>query len=240
MHLARVVVREVGRLKQLAAERRRELVECRGDCHGTSSEKRDARTETEARAYFCPPRRARHAASVRRRPTGICRHAHLRRRERPLIGELGDPLVGRPVAVRALRLDADEHRLVAALRRLHRRRELERVARHHAVVVIGRRDERRRIAGARLDVLQRRVLDQERELRRVRRRAVLGDPGAAAGELVVAQHVHHADRGQRHREEIRPLLHHRADQQPAVRAAHDAELRRRGVLLLDQVLGRPR
>jgi 3-oxoadipate enol-lactonase len=34
--------------------------------------------------------------------------------ERPLIGELGDPLVGRPAAVRALRLDPDQHRPIAA------------------------------------------------------------------------------------------------------------------------------
>src|SRR5881409_34464 len=63
---------------------------------------------------------------------GLASHVHVGKGERPLVGELGDPFVGRPVAVRALRLDSDQDRLVAPLRLLHRRRELERVARHDA------------------------------------------------------------------------------------------------------------
>ena len=49
--------------------------------------------------------------------------------ERPLVGKLGDAFVGRPVTVGRLRFDADQHRLRAPLRRLQRRRELERMAR---------------------------------------------------------------------------------------------------------------
>ena len=80
--------------------------------------------------------------------------------KRPLIRLLFDQLVGGAIAVRALRLDANQRRPVAALRRLQRRRELERVAGDDAVVVIGGGDERGRIAGAGLQVVQRRVLDQ--------------------------------------------------------------------------------
>ena len=68
---------------------------------------------------------------------------HVRERERPLVGQLRDALVGRPVAVRRLGLDANQDRLVAALRRLQRRRELEGVARHDAIVVVGGGDQRR-------------------------------------------------------------------------------------------------
>src|SRR5207248_10357366 len=59
--------------------------------------------------------------------------------------------------VSRLRLDLDQHRLRSRLRGLERRRELERVARHHAIVVIGRRDERRGVLRARPDVVERRI-----------------------------------------------------------------------------------
>src|SRR6266478_2776705 len=63
---------------------------------------------------------------------------HVRERKSPLVGELGDPLVGRTIPVRALRFDADEDRAIASLTGLQRRRELERMARHDAVIVVGR------------------------------------------------------------------------------------------------------
>jgi Prolyl oligopeptidase, N-terminal beta-propeller domain len=44
--------------------------------------------------------------------------------ERPLIRQFRDALVGRPVAVRAVSLDADQHRAPAALRALQRRRHV--------------------------------------------------------------------------------------------------------------------
>jgi hypothetical protein len=63
-------------------------------------------------------------------------------RERPPVGEFGDPFIGRPKGVRCLRLDSNEHRLVASLRRLKRRGELERMARDDAIVMIRCGDER--------------------------------------------------------------------------------------------------
>ena len=44
------------------------------------------------------------------------------------------------------------------------------------------------------------------------------------GEVVVPQHVHHADRGQAGAEQLGPLGHGRADQQPAVAAALNGQL----------------
>src|SRR5437868_13830426 len=64
------------------------------------------------------------------------RHSSVRGRECPLVRQLGDPFISRTIAVRCLRLDANQNGLRAGLRRLHRRRELERVTRHHAIVVI--------------------------------------------------------------------------------------------------------
>ena len=70
------------------------------------------------------------------------------------VGGLLDQLRGRLArAVAGLGLDADQHRLVARLRGLQRGRELEAVAGHDAVVVVGGRDQRRRVAGARLEVV---------------------------------------------------------------------------------------
>jgi len=57
------------------------------------------------------PRRSRRRARL-----------HVGERKGPLVSEFGDPLVGRTIAVRALRLDADQHRFVTALRALQRAR----------------------------------------------------------------------------------------------------------------------
>ena len=50
------------------------------------------------------------------------------------------------------------------LRGLQRRRELEAVRRHHAVVVVGRGHQRRRVVRAGLDVVERRVLQTRVEV----------------------------------------------------------------------------
>src|SRR6202011_3958213 len=63
-------------------------------------------------------------------------------------------------AVAGLRLDAQQDRRGAALRVLQRGRELERVRREYAVVVIARRDQRRGIVLAFAQVVVRRVGDQ--------------------------------------------------------------------------------
>ena len=70
-------------------------------------------------------------------------------------------------------------------------------------------------------------------------RAVLGDPGLARAEEVVADHVEQRHVAEHHREEVGPLDFRRADQKAAVRAAADGEPRRAGVAALDQLLGRP-
>ena len=125
-----------------------------------------------------------------------------------------------------LGLDADQHRLRAALRRLQRRGVLEGVARHDAIVVIGGGDERRRVMRPRLHVVDRRVPIEERELAHTVSGAVFRDPGPADREFVEAQHVHHADRGQGSPKQVGPLVQDGADQQPAVRAAADCQVGR--------------
>ena len=63
-------------------------------------------------------------------------NSHVCERKRPPVGEFGDPFIGGPIGVRCLRLDSDEYRLVASLRRLERRGELERMARDDTIVMI--------------------------------------------------------------------------------------------------------
>ena len=82
------------------------------------------------------------------------------------------------------------------------------------------------------DVVHRRVGVLRAELRLVLAQAVVAGPlPGVRARRVIAQHVEHADRRQRSAEQIRPLRQHCADQQPAVAAAADRELRRRRVLL---------
>src|SRR5438034_11677608 len=87
--------------------------------------------------------------------------------------EKGDPIGllldhfarGLPSPMTRLGLDLDQHRLWPRLRRLERRRELEGMPRHDAIVVIGGGDQRGRVARARPDVVQRRILVEIGELR---------------------------------------------------------------------------
>ena len=106
------------------------------------------------------------------------------------------------------------------------RDELEAVARHHAVVRVRRRHQRRRVLRARLQVVIRRIGVQRLELVGVVGRAVVVDPEAAGGELLEPQHVHDADGRQARPEQVGPLRHHGADQQAAVAAALDRQLLR--------------
>lgn len=86
--------------------------------------------------------------------SGVARATlHVGERERPHVGEFGDPFVGRPIPVRRLRLDSDQHGLVAPLRRLKRRGELERMTRDDAIVMIRGCDECCRIAGVRRHIV---------------------------------------------------------------------------------------
>src|SRR6187401_1117039 len=82
-------------------------------------------------------------------------HLHEERVDvRALLDDLRRRLAG---AVARLGFDPDEHGRWSGLRGLQRRGELETVRRRHAIVVIGRCDERRRIGRPRPDVVQRRV-----------------------------------------------------------------------------------
>ena len=128
--------------------------------------------------------------------------------------------------------------LGAGLGRLEGRRELERMGRDDAVVVIGRGHQGRGIADARLDVVERGIAVEVPEILLVVARAVLHHPAPADGELVVAEHVHDPDRREGHPEKVGPPGHRRPDEQAAVRAALDGQEVLRGVLLADQVFGR--
>ena len=70
-------------------------------------------------------------------------------------------------AMTRLRLDADQNRRRAGLRCLQCCSKLERMSGHDAIVMIGSRDQRRRILRSRLDVVKRRILAQNLELFRI-------------------------------------------------------------------------
>ena len=97
---------------------------------------------------------------------------------------------------------------------------------HDAVVRVGGGGQHRRVAHAGPDIVIGRIGPEHAEIGLAVRIAVIVDPVAAGGEAVEAQHVHHADGGQSRREQVRPLVDHRADQQAAVGAALDRELLR--------------
>ena len=104
------------------------------------------------------------------------------------------------------------------------RRHLARMAGVHAVVArAGGEQHRRQPRGRVGHVLVGAVLRDPVPLRRVVRVAVFAHPAGAGQQPVVAPHVqqrHLADHGA---EQLGPLQHHRADQQPAVAAALDGQ-----------------
>src|SRR5213592_4828133 len=99
------------------------------------------------------------------RPLRACPHSQNADQECPpvrlLLDDLGSGLAG-PVA--RFGLDADQDRRRARLRRLQGRGELERVAGYDTVVVVGGGDEGRRVARTGVEMVQRRVGVQEREV----------------------------------------------------------------------------
>ena len=109
--------------------------------------------------------------------------------------------------------------------------------RRHPVVVVRGGHERWREVLARRDVVVRRVGPQHLEHLRVVRASVIRGPGPSDREFVEPEHVHHPDRGERRPEELGLLVQHRADEQPAVRAAGDGEAGRLGDRVVDQELG---
>src|SRR5436853_302850 len=115
---------------------------------------------------------------------------------------------------------------------------VERMMRDAKICEIGGGDQRGRVAGARPDVVQRRILVEIGELRRAVRRAVVRHPRPADRELVEPQHVHDPHGGQSRAEQLRALRHGGAHEQAAVGPAGDGELGGRRVALGDQVLRR--
>ena len=133
-------------------------------------------------------------------------------------------------------LDADQHGSVPAWAACKRGGELEAVRRDHAVVVVGRGDHCGGVVRAVFEVVQRRVAVEvvEVDLGAVRA-AVLGDPAPADGELVVAEHVHHAHRREGHARQLRALCHGGAHKESAVGAAGDGQAVIGRVSFRDQV-----
>jgi len=101
------------------------------------------------------------------------------------------------VAVACLAVDADELGLIAGVAVLQLGGILEAVGRNDAVIVVAGGHHDGRVVGAVvLDVVQGRVVAQVAEhLGAVVAAAIVGGPVPADGELVVAQHVHHAHLG---------------------------------------------
>ena len=98
-----------------------------------------------------------------------------------------------------------------------------------------------RVGGYRTPVwtlVVRRVGVEIPELIGVVRRTILWNPEPPDGEEVVPQHVRHGHATDRGAEQIRPLHHDGADEQPTVASAFDREARRAGVALPDQELRR--
>src|SRR5262249_3990087 len=89
------------------------------------------------------------------------------------------------------------------------------------------------------DVLVRRVLENPGTVGGARRITVLRFPGSSGADLRIADHVDERHLADDRTEQLRALHHARAHQQPAVRAAPDAELPRRARPGAHEVL-RPR
>src|SRR5437762_83069 len=76
------------------------------------------------------------------------------------------------------------------------------------------------------------------KIMRIIRAAVIACPSPTDSELLEPQHIHHPNRGQRRPVEIGPLSHARADQQSAIAAPTNTELRTTRVFLRNQVFRR--
>lgn len=115
-----------------------------------------------------------------------------------------------------LRIDANQHRIVASLRGLQRRRIFERMRGYDPIVVVRSRRQCRRILRSHLDVMDWRVGLQHLELGFVRAGAVVRDPVPTNRELMEPQHVHHARLLDHGPEQFRSLIRHCADQESAI------------------------
>ncbi len=128
-------------------------------------------------------------------------HPQVMRHERPFIRRLIDDFrnrLSRPMS--RLGFNPNQHRSRPRLIRLHGRRELEAMPRHHAVIMIRGRNQRRRIFLSRLQIVQRRVRIQRLEVVGIIGRSVIRSPRPSNRELLKAQHVHHSHQRQRRAE----------------------------------------
>ena len=91
--------------------------------------------------------------------------------------------------------------------------------------------------GPGLDMVVGRVGGEVGELRGLVSAAILRDPGAAAAEPVVAEHVEQRHRADDRAVEFGPLRHRCADQEAAVAAASNGQLLRAGPAGRDEVFG---
>src|SRR5688572_32593687 len=99
--------------------------------------------------------------------------------------------------MRSLNLDSNEHRLRTPLSGLQRGGELERVTRHHAIVMIGGGDERCRVARPRLVVVPRGELVGKGKLGGVRRGPLFVGPHAPPVNFALPNMVLTSNRGSR-------------------------------------------
>src|SRR4029077_3058329 len=136
-------------------------------------------------------------------------------------------------AVTSFGFDSNQSRFVAILGCLECSGEFETVRRDYAIVVIGRRDKRRRITTPLRDVLERRARVRIREVIRLLGPPVIRCPVPADGKFLETEHVHDANVWQSRAEKIGTLRHPRADEQSTVAAAANCELRCRCKLVID-------
>ena len=115
-----------------------------------------------------------------------------------------------------LRVNADQNGIITGLRRLERGSVLEGVRGHHAIIVVRRCNQGRRITCAGFDVMYRRVSIKGIKLFWIITGAVVCNPVPADREFVEAQHVHYACLLHNGLVQFRPLIRHRAHQQSTV------------------------
>ena len=120
--------------------------------------------------------------------------------------------------------DSNQSRFIAALCCLECRGEFEAVRGDYAIVVIGGRDERRRIATTFGDVMERRLRVKIGEVIRLIGAPVIRSPRPTDRKLLKTQHVHDANVWQSDAEKIGTLRYASAYEQSTIAAAANRQL----------------
>ena len=120
--------------------------------------------------------------------------------------------------------------------RLQPRRHFARLHRIHPVIVFAGQKKDRRIIGPILHMVVRRIGVERFELIGIFHGAEFGDVECTIGIEFDAQHIVDADEGNHGAKELRALGKVCAHEQPAIAAAHDGQMRRGGVFVVNQVL----